>query len=360
MSKIIFVFLGLVLLFAFGCPFEEQPAANGEPEDEGPIDCGRDLGCFADAAKNCTPATVDQHVNFTIFGMITFADGSAELKGIENGSCVLYQLNKDQRVVLTEEMKQSMRDSGATEEEIAETEQKASDNAAKGIGTEVTCRTSTEKMYAVITAWSKSSYSSEDFEGGECEYVYPPALMEMLEPPETEEEPDEVVPEEAQNETAEEPEVPEEEPIVCVPITLTGTAEIAICTEDSFYCDDEGDKQVVYGKEVKIGNTMSLPSGTTVTLEDIVLDAECEECGEPPSWTYSQLAKLRITVPNAADDTVVYADVGDTGTFISGYKCKTLDWDGKTCLEWIPDEENQYYVGKIVANKTCVEHTGEQ
>ncbi len=352
MKKAIFIFLGLVLLFSFGCPFEEQPTeANGAPVAEGPIDCGKDFDCFVDSAKDCTPAKVDHSINFTIFGMITLAEGSVELKGIENGSCVLYQLNKDQRVVLTEEMKQIMRDSGATEEEIAETEQKASDNAAKGIGTEVTCRASTEKMYAVISAWSEGSYSSEDFEEGECEYTYPPALMEMLEPPETEEGPEEVPKE--QNETMEEE--PEEEQVVCVPITLTGTVEIALCTEDSLYCDEKGDKHAAYGKEVKIGNTMSLPSGAKVILEDIVLDAECEECGEPPSWTHSQLAKLRITVPNAPEDIVVYADVGDTGTFISGYKCKTLDWDGKTCLEWIPDKENQYFVGKIVADKTCVE-----
>ena len=358
MSKLIIVFLGLVLLFAFGCPFEEQPAeANGEPVAEGPIECGTDFGCFADAAKNCTPAKVNQHVNFTLFGMITLANGSAEIMGMENGSCVLYQVVTDQRMVFTEEMKQSMRDSGVTEEEIAEAEQKGNMNAQKGIGTETTCRASTEKIYAVMSAWNEGSYSSADFEEGECEYKYPPALMEMMNPPETEEpaeEEPEDVPEE-QNETMEEPEVPEEEQVVCVPITLTGTVEIALCTEDSLYCDEEGDKQVVYSREVDIGRTLNLPSGAKVILEDIMLDAECEECGEPPSWTHSQLAKLRITVPNAPEDIVVYADVGDTGTFISGYKCKTLDWDGKTCLEWIPDKENQYYVGKIVADKTCVE-----
>ena len=178
--------------------------------------------------------------------------------------------------------------------------------------------------------------------------------------PEPEEEPieeEEVPAEEEQNETVEEE--PESGPIVCVPITLSGHVEIAICTEDSLYCDDEGDEQVVYGKEVGIGETLSLPSGAKVYLEDIALDAECEECGEKPSWTQSQLAKLRITVPNAPEDLVIYADTGDTGTFTSEYKCKTLDWDGKTCLEWIPEKENQYYVGKIVADKTCVEQTGE-
>jgi hypothetical protein len=179
---------------------------------------------------------------------------------------------------------------------------------------------------------------------------------ETVAEPEPEEEPEEVPAEEPEEEPA--PEVAPE-PIVCVPITLTGTVEIAVCTEDSLYCDDEGDEQVVYGKEVGIGETLSLPSKAKVLLEDIALDAECDECGKPPSWTYSQLAKLRITVPNAPEDLVIYADVGDSGTFTSGYKCKTLDWDGKTCLEWIPDKENQYYVGKIVADKTCVEQTGE-
>jgi len=355
MNKIIFVFLGLVLLFAFGCPMEEQPAADGEPAAEGPIDCGRDFDCFVDAAKDCTPAKVERTVNFTIFGMITFGDVSMEIRGMENGSCVFYQVVTDQSVVLSEEMKQMMRDDGATEEEIAETEQKASTSAKKGIGTETLCKTSAEDLHDVMVFWNEGKFSSDDFREGECVYTYPPQLTEGMEQPETEEVSEET-PEEEQNETAEEE---EPVPIVCVPITLTGTVEIAICTEDSLYCDDEGDEQVVYAKEMEIGRTLNLPSKAKVHLEDIVLDAECGECGEPPTWTHSQLAKLRITVPNAPEDLVIYADVGDSGTFTSEYKCKTLDWDGKTCLEWIPDKENQYYVGKIVADKTCVEHTGE-
>ncbi|MBD3397739.1 hypothetical protein GF412_01260 [Candidatus Micrarchaeota archaeon] len=166
-------------------------------------------------------------------------------------------------------------------------------------------------------------------------------------------------PGEVQNETIEEEpgevpeeEEPEEEPIICVPVAVSGYAEVIVYRDDVQYYGDEG--MVVSARELEIGKTLNVPGGGSVTLEEILLDADCEECGEKPSWTYSQKAKLRISVPNAPEDIVVVAGEGGHGFFNSSYMCKTLDWDGETCLEYVPDGQKQYYVGRVTAEKTCV------
>ncbi len=158
--------------------------------------------------------------------------------------------------------------------------------------------------------------------------------------------------EEGQEEKPEEAESPEE-PVACVPVASAGYAEVTAYQDDIQYYGEEG--KVAYAEELEMEESLGLPGGGTITLEDIVVDADCEECGEKPSWTYSQKAKLRISVPNAPEDIVVVAGTDEHGFFNSTYECHTWDWDGEYCLRYVPDKQKQYYVGKISAEKICVE-----
>ncbi|MFP3949635.1 MAG: hypothetical protein ACLFUZ_00885 [Candidatus Micrarchaeia archaeon] len=158
--------------------------------------------------------------------------------------------------------------------------------------------------------------------------------------------------EEEQEEKPEEDESPEE-PVICIPVASAGYAEVTVYQDDIQYYGEEG--KVAYSEELEMGDSLNIPSGGTITLENIVVDADCEECGEKPSWTYSQKAKLRISVPNAPEDVVVVAGTEEHGFFNSTYECHTWDWDREYCLKYVPDEQKQYYVGKISAEKLCVE-----
>ena len=179
----------------------------------------------------------------------------------------------------------------------------------------------------------------------------------ISEPVET---PPEEIPEinESEGEVGPEEEIPEEsaEEIVCVPVATEGYVEIGIYEGEAKYYY-EG-TEVVYLEKLEMGNYLSGPDGSKIILDDIIINGTCEECGTKPSWTYGQMAKLRITVPNGPDHTVI-AYIDQPGSFISLYKCKTLDWDGKTCIEYVPDESHQYYVWRVVADKTCVEEGKE-
>lgn len=198
------------------------------------------------------------------------------------------------------------------------------------------------------------------------------AIMEEQtgETPEEEEEGTGEVPEEGEEAVEEQEgeaseegdEAPEEEmeeaesgeaPAACVPVATSGYAEVTVYRDDIQYYGEEG--KVVYAEELEMEESLNLPGGGTITLEDIVLDADCEECGEKPSWTYTQKAKLRIIVPNAPEDIVVVAGTDEHGFFNSTYECHTWDWDGENCLKYVPDKQKQYYVGKISAEKLCVE-----
>ncbi|MBD3389527.1 hypothetical protein GF415_01065, partial [Candidatus Micrarchaeota archaeon] len=167
------------------------------------------------------------------------------------------------------------------------------------------------------------------------------------------EEPVEEIPEEEEVEAngteAEEDAESGEEPVACIPVAVSGYAELTVYQTDIQYYGEEG--KVVYAEELEMGESLNLPGGSTITLEDIVIDSDCEECGERPSWTYSQKAKLRISVPNAPEDIIVVAGTDEHGFFNSTYECHTWDWDRENCIRYVPDKQKQYYVGKISAEK---------
>ena len=182
--------------------------------------------------------------------------------------------------------------------------------------------------------------------------------------------PEEVEPPEAEspsaNESGEEevavdeepaPEAPEEEPVeeaVCVPIATDGYIEIGVYEGNAKYYY-EG-TEVSYHSRLEIGKSLRAGDGE-ILLEAIIINGTCEECYGHPSWTYEQMAQLRISVPPGEDEVRVVR-MDQNGSFVSSYRCKTLDWDGKTCREYVPDEELQYYLWRVVADKTCVPENG--
>lgn len=153
-------------------------------------------------------------------------------------------------------------------------------------------------------------------------------------------------------------EVPVEEepaqPIECVPVATSGYVELGIYTEDAKYYNEVEDKRVAYAEKLEIGKSISLPGGATVMLVEIHPNATCGECGKKPTWTYFHTAELLIKVKAAVDETR-YAEQGGHGAFVSEYECDVFDFDGKTCLRYVPATTSQYYVHTIRAETLCVE-----
>lgn len=352
MYKMSFIVLGLVLLLSFGCLGDEVtvetpgPKAPAEEIPPAPTvvvggECGEDMDCFLAASENCTPANMTYSVEFSLFGVITTAEVDMEIRGMENGSCVFYNINTAQHASLSPQLKESLLSSGMSAEEIEETEKEAEANAALGVGTETLCRTTPQTLHAVLKSW-KDEVSDVDFAQGECVTTYPAALEAKLT---GNNQSAAAVEETGGNQSAEE--------LGCVPIATEGYAEVGLYTEDATYFNEAEGKLVEYGK-LEIGQSLSLPDGAVVTLEGILINGTCEECDVPPSWTYSQFALLLIDVPEGEDELRIVG-VDEHGSFVSSYKCKTLAFSGTACIEYVPDTTHQYYVGRIDSEKLCVE-----
>lgn len=349
MNRIFALMLGILLVFSFGCPSEEAPPPAPEPVQEGPIDCGRDFNCFVDASADCSEATTLNTMTINMFGLLITTDTHMEIRGLDDaGKCMYYTETVDQRVALSEELKQSLREDGATEEEIAQQEQNSNEMAKSLVGMEMTCRVDTAKLNSVLKAWRVGNLSTEDFAEDECETVLPPA-MQQPELPKPEPEPGEE-PEVEENETVEEEPEGLEPEEVCEPVALSGWIELGVYEEDAKYYYEE--TEIEYDEKMNIGDSLGLPGGGRITLKGIVLDAECGECGEVPTWTYKQTAVLNISVPNAPGDIVAYAGPDEHGLFNSSFECRTVGFDGK-CVEYEPDGASQYYVHWVVAEKIC-------
>lgn len=176
------------------------------------------------------------------------------------------------------------------------------------------------------------------------------------EPEQVEEEPIEEVPEEEEPEPVEEMPA-EEEPVVeveCIPVATSGYVEMGIYTEDAKYYNVVEGKRAAYAEKLEIGKTLSLSKDVKITLLRIHPNATCGECGKKPIWTHFHTAELLIEVKGSENE-IVFGEEDGRGSFISGYKCDVFDWDGKTCIKYVPTTSHQYYVHRIRAETLCVE-----
>lgn len=101
-----FVMLGFVILsFSF-------ISANSV------ADCGTDFDCFINASLNCSLAKVTNTSTINLFGIEITTTTYYELKGMEENNCTYYFKTDEQHINFSDEMREFMLDSNATQEEI--------------------------------------------------------------------------------------------------------------------------------------------------------------------------------------------------------------------------------------------------
>lgn len=146
----------------------EAPDVDEPPAPLGPIDCGEDLGCFSAAGENCTPAIVLFSIPLDMFGVLITTTTYQEILGMEEGMCVFRIRTENVTVEYGEEAIQQLRDSGLTDEQIEEQRVMVEQQANQEKMDEI-CRVDTETFTALMDQWAEGSYSTEDWEGLECE-----------------------------------------------------------------------------------------------------------------------------------------------------------------------------------------------
>ncbi len=347
MQKIIFILLGALLLVSFGCPGNETIPAEQTiqekevPEIFGPVECGEDFDCFVRASENCTPSHVMHTFNEDMSGMLISKEIYMEFQGMENKSCIYFQETKKQKIEFSKEFEEKMKSSNATEKEIQQAEDRTNENAKLYEGTKIICRLNPVQVHELINNWKEGKFSDADWKGKDCNITYSPAMKEKMSQKET-------VEPETEEEVSEEP-VKEE--MECIPVATEGQIELGVYEGDAKYYYEE--TEINYATKLEIGKSLKVNGGVKITLDSILINGTCGLCDAKPNWTEEQTAKITITVPHGAEHTEI-AHIGEPGSFTSSYKCKTLDWDGKTCIEYVPEEKMQYYIWKISSEKTCI------
>jgi len=93
-----------------------------------------------------------------------------EIKGLEDGKCILYLKVKNRSIEFSTLMKERLLNSGFTEEQIQKQEEDANKEAQLLVGKDGTCRfnNNTDLTY-FLNKWKEGTFSGSDWAVADCE-----------------------------------------------------------------------------------------------------------------------------------------------------------------------------------------------
>ena len=159
-------------------PVPSQPIAppdlnttpsNPIPRAAGPIDCGNDMGCFAQASSACRPAKMIRNSSVDLFGVIVMGSTYMEIQtASETGKCLLYSLTADSSAKLNNSVVAAALANGASMDDIKKQEAESARQAKAAIGLSGTCKYGAAELSAMLTRWNAGKFASSDYAGADC------------------------------------------------------------------------------------------------------------------------------------------------------------------------------------------------
>jgi plastocyanin len=119
-------------------------------------DCGTDLTCFTNAAKNCNKVKVNHNIAVSIFGVDATTDYLYEVRGMEGGKCNFYIKTVDNSLKFPAGTSQSTIDQ---QNDIYEDLK----------GREGTCKTDSSEIVTLVDNWSSGRFATNDFDNMDCQ-----------------------------------------------------------------------------------------------------------------------------------------------------------------------------------------------
>ncbi len=195
MRKILFVGILFLAILIAGCIGEEKNEADKfekvmevksmenektektTDEQNQIYNCMEDMDCFIEKASECIASNVTYTYKTNLFGAVITTENYYEIKGKQDGKCLLYIKNLNQKLEYSEEAKEKMRESGLSEDEINENEEKANEAVKAQIGKYLTCKfESEEDLTNLLQKWKDGNFSGGASckltpEGSKCEYT---------------------------------------------------------------------------------------------------------------------------------------------------------------------------------------------
>lgn len=151
---------------------DEDGIPDGCDTEEESTDCGTDFDCFIAASEDCSLASVTHEVTIDLFGMDLTTTSYYEIQGMDQDDCLFYIRTEEQHIEFSDDLVQSLLDSGYTEEEISQEEDDSNDAADLVEGKDGTCRFDTADLTDMLTRWQEGSFSSDDWDVAECEGTF--------------------------------------------------------------------------------------------------------------------------------------------------------------------------------------------
>lgn len=150
-----------LLLIATAC---NMPALSGIK------DCGEDMECFVEAGKNCDPAKLLFPLELEMMGVKITTTTYQEIVGMEEDLCAFKIRTESITVDFTQEAIDQMLAMGLSQEDIdAQIEMTQEQVGQEGLNQ--ICRVEPERLATVMEQWGSGSFSTEDWEGMDCEEV---------------------------------------------------------------------------------------------------------------------------------------------------------------------------------------------
>lgn len=149
------------------------------PTKTGPINCGKDMTCFMNAVKTCSPAVVEETKKVDIFGMIQTNKMKSTLSGFDSSKkCIYSSYVMDANLSYSSEMISFLKtefekQEGKTltaeqEKELSVVSPDALASVKSTIGMTTKCTFTTTYLTELLTKWAKGDYSSDDLNSGNC------------------------------------------------------------------------------------------------------------------------------------------------------------------------------------------------
>jgi hypothetical protein len=152
-------------------PAGEQQNATPQNQTQmaaGPLECGTDLGCLAEASKECKPSKATTSTTEEFMGVLVTSTSYLEIKGEEAGKCMLYVKAEDESVKLGDSLVVAALAKGTSMEEIRNQEAEATGRARQAVGMGGTCAFSAAALTSMINRWKAGAYSTSDYAGADC------------------------------------------------------------------------------------------------------------------------------------------------------------------------------------------------
>lgn len=132
-------------------------------------ECLENFDCFIQESKSCKTSKLKYTTQpIDIRGVLQTTTNFYEIKGLENGKCVLYIQTLKIDLKFSDNLTRQMSASGNTQEQITQQEQTSNQEADKLEGLDGTCKFNTNDLTALLNKWKIGTFSTDDFKVAEC------------------------------------------------------------------------------------------------------------------------------------------------------------------------------------------------